>query len=496
MRSSAVYPGEGGYSRAGPVWSRPRYGIGDLIGLTLRQLPLMIVVFLALFVLGAGAALMLPKTYTAGASLFVRLGQEYVYEPRAGDAARGAIPAIDDVVQSEVAILNSRDLHLRVIRTLGLAAFDPELETRAQGGDAARALAEDQALRMMRQGLEVSTAPESGTMHLAFKHERPDSAALILNKLIETYLAYRLEVFADDGRRYSVQRTAIEDRLRNADDAYARFLQTNGIGDFAAAKAAATSTYQTVFGERASVQSLLEQSEGRLNTLRAQLAGVPPQITLQQDLNLSASDQLLQLRTEREQLLSRYLPTSQPVRDIEARIAQLDQYVQGGTSVGTRDMRLGPNPVWQDLEGARIREEAERDALVRRRAALDAQLAQLNARLAELTDLESRNVSLAAERDVLQSNIREFAAREAQTRASADLARAGDSNVVVIERAAPPSRGTSLKRPALALAFLFAAFTALCVGLGRVLMRRNFQTAGSAGRTLAMPVLAVAPDKR
>ena len=47
----------------------------------------------------------------------------------------------------------------------------------------------------------------------------------------------------------------------------------------------------------------------------------------------------------------------------------------------------------------------------------------------------------------------------------------------------------------MALAFLFAGFTALCVGLLRIFMRRGFVTPTSAGRTLQMPVLAVAPMK-
>ena len=45
------------------------------------------------------------------------------------------------------------------------------------------------------------------------------------------------------------------------------------------------------------------------------------------------------------------------------------------------------------------------------------------------------------------------------------------------------------------LAFLFAGFTALCVGLLRVFTRRGFTTPGSAARTLELPVLAVAPMK-
>ncbi|MGZ9114782.1 MAG: chain-length determining protein, partial [Brevundimonas sp.] len=68
-------------------------------------------------------------------------------------------------------------------------------------------------------------------------------------------------------------------------------------------------------------------------------------------------------------------------------------------------------------------------------------------------------------------------------------------NVTVIERAQAPTKGTSLKAPMLALAFLFAAFTALCVGLLRIFSRKGYVTPASTGRTLEMPVLAVAPMK-
>jgi hypothetical protein len=47
----------------------------------------------------------------------------------------------------------------------------------------------------------------------------------------------------------------------------------------------------------------------------------------------------------------------------------------------------------------------------------------------------------------------------------------------------------------LAAAFLFAGFTALCVGLLRVFLRKGYATPAAAGRTLELPVLAVAPMK-
>ena len=65
----------------------------------------------------------------------------------------------------------------------------------------------------------------------------------------------------------------------------------------------------------------------------------------------------------------------------------------------------------------------------------------------------------------------------------------------MIARAEAPTRGSSLKLPMLAAVILFAGFTALCVGLLRVFTRRGFTTPDSAGRTLELPVLAVAPVK-
>ena len=184
------------------------------------------------------------------------------------------------------------------------------------------------------------------------------------------------------------------------------------------------------------------------------------------------------------------------MREIENQIAQLQAYVGTGTAVGAKEVRTGPNPIWTELETTRINAQAERDALAARLAVLDRQVTDLRQRQARLTELESRNATLSGNREVLSASIREFQLRETQSRADNELVKAGADNVTVIERAQPPSKGKSLKLPLLIGAFLFAGFTALCVGLLRVFLRRGFATASTASRTLQLPVLAVAPMKR
>lgn len=471
--------------------ARPRYGVIDVVALLFRELALMTAIFVVILAIGAAVVMTMKKTYTAGASLFVGVGQEYVYQPRVGMGERAMPPSASEVAQSEAAILNSLEVKRRVVRALGVESFQggkPSTESPARQ--------EAAAIRAVATGLGVEVTPLSPVVGLSYKSADPAKSARVLNTVIDQYLTYRREVFQDRATSaIRTQRQTFEQELADADRAYEEFLRTNDIGDFATAKASLAGSYQAVFAERMAVQAQLRQAAQRVSTLAAQQARTPAEVALHQDLNVTAQDLILQLRTERESLLSRYLPDAQPVREIEGRIAQLQAYVGTGTAVGAKEVRTGPNPVWIELETTRVNAQAERDALGARLAVLNRQVADLKARQARLTELESRNSTLAGNREVLTASIREFQQRETQSRADNELVKAGADNVTVIERAQPPSKGKSLRVPLMVAVLAFAGFTALCVGLLRVFLRRGFTLPMTLSRTLQAPVLAVAPAK-
>ncbi len=470
--------------------TRPRYGVLDVVALLLREWMVMGAVFLAICAIGLGATFLLKKTYTAAASLFVGVGQEYVYQARVGTPQPSIPPSAAEVAQSEAAILNSLEVKQRVVRAMGIESFQDKPVTNPTAEDEAK------AVKAMTSALSVDITPLSPVIALSYKSDDPRRSAQVLNTVIDQYLTYRREVFQDRATpAIRSRREAFEDELETADRAYEEFLRSHQIGDFATARATLAASYQTIFTERLSVQAQLNQTAQRLTTLSNQLSNMDREIPLQQDLNVSAQDQILQLRTQREQLLSRYQADAAPVQEIEAQIRRLQTYVDTGTAVGAKEVRLGPNPVWVQLEAQRATTAAERDSLGARLAVLDRQLAEINQRQARLNDLESRNATLSGNREVLSQSVREFQLREAQSRADNELVTAGADNVTVIERAQPPAEGKSLKLPLLALVILFAGFTALSVGLLRVFLRRGVWTPSSAERTFGVPVLAVAPAK-
>ena len=474
------------------------YGFSDFASLLWRERFLMLAVFLAIAALGFGAALTMKKSYEAYSSLLVQLGEEYVYNPRVGDAGRGAAPTAGQIMQSELEILNSSAVKERVLQKVGLSRVYPEL-----GSDWAKADRTGQrqiwgaAVKQMESSLKVQSAPETSVVRLAFTHKDPMVAAEVLNTLVDEYMAYRKTVLVGgDIGPIDRQKRDFETRLAAAEEAYRNFLATNGIGDFDSEKASLAQVYGQLLTERYSIQAQLSETGGRLGVTTRQVSEAPPEIGLYQDADPAAATKLTQLNIERQDLLSRYRPDSQPVREQDQKIAALQALIAGGGAAGLSAKRTGINPVYQTLQTEKSQLEAQNSSLKERQAAVAAEIAEVDAKRQRMVTLEPQYQDLLRQRDALAANVKSFIAREQESQASRAIALGGDNSIRVVQRAYAPTKGKSLKTPVLAIALLFAGFAALSVGLLRIFLRRGFVTPDATARSLDLPVLAYAASKR
>ncbi|MBB3890378.1 uncharacterized protein involved in exopolysaccharide biosynthesis [Phenylobacterium haematophilum] len=485
---------------AGPgfAWAgRPRYALSDFPVLLWRERYLMAAIFLILFVLGVAAALTMKTSYEAYSSVLVRLGQEYVYEPRAGDAGRGAVLDSDAVIQSEIEILGAAPLKLRVIERLGLSRTYPDLaEKYAKATPAEKKTIMSMAIRAIEQNLKIETAPDTPIVRIGFSHKDPQAAALILNTLLEEYLIYRRTVLVDPSApALEQQRQLFETRLADADAAYEEFLTSNRIGDFVAEKASLSQLQAQIEQQKYQTDAQLQDRIGRLASLNAQLGQVSREVGIYRDISSAPGEKLVGLKVQREELLSRYRADARPVQELDAQIAQLEAGMAAGRTLGEGAKRIGVNPVFQTLQTEKIQLTSEVGALRRSQAELADQINRLTERRLKLTALEPRFQELSLNRDVLQTNVREFTVKEEQNRAAQEIAARSNDNIRIVQRAIPPIKGKSLRKPVVVLAFLFAGFTALCAGLLAMFLRPGLPTPQSASRTLDLPVLGAAPLK-
>ncbi|MGZ8370373.1 MAG: GumC family protein [Caulobacteraceae bacterium] len=476
----------------------PRFSPSDVFSGLRRELPLMLLVFLAVFAIGGGAALMLKKSYPANATIQVRLGQEYVYQPSLGDAARGATSTTDQMVQSELEILRSAELKERVIAKLGLGKVFPKLADKyAAGNIEERRKVMGEAVAAMEKQLKMTTAPQSSVVRLSYVDESPQRAANVLNAILDEYLSYRRTVLLDPSTGYlSDQRREFQTRLVQVNNDYQAFLDENGVTDFDAEKQSLNNLQASITDENYKVQARMREVQGRLGSMGAQSMELSPEVGLYRDTDPAAAQKLTQLQIELQGLLSRYKPNAQPVRDKQAQIAQAQAMAQRGQGEGAR--RFGVNPVFQTVQTEQIQLTAEAASLRQRGEALSGQLAQVGERRRLLTAIEPKYQDLARERDLLMENIKSLAQREQQSQAASAIALKSSDNIRVIERPVAPTKGTSLKKPAFILAFLFAAFTALCAGLLRWFLRRGPEprVTATSGRVIDLPVLVTVPYKQ
>ena len=484
-------------SRAGAFARvRVRYDVADIAALLARERGLMLGVFLVIALLGVAFALTLKTAYPAQSSILVRLGQEYVYQPSVGDAARGAVPENDQVVQSEVEILSSPQLKQQVINKIGLSRLYPGLAqamARAEPGE--RQAVAEKAVGVMEKALKIDTAPGAPVVRLSFTHTDPQVAAQTLNTLLDLYVGYRRTVLLDQTQPLEDQRRAFEARLAQADEAYENFLGSNNIGDFEAEKASLAQLQASLQQQKFAADASLKEKQGSLGALTVQTAQVAPEVGLYRDVDHQAQDKLTELKVQRGAMLGRYRPDAQPVKDLDNQIAVLEQGLSNGSLQGAGSRRVGINPVYQTVQADRLQVAAEVAALQQSSQALAQQINEVTERQLRLAQLEPQYQDLARDRDVLQNNVRDFTVKEQQSQATAAIARQSNDNISIVQRATPPVRGKSLRRPVLALALLLAVFTAICAGLVRILLRPGMPSAAAAGRTLDLPVLATAPAK-
>jgi uncharacterized protein involved in exopolysaccharide biosynthesis len=469
----------------------------DILAMLTREVWVMAVVFLVVFAIGAVVALKMPSAYTANASLLMQLNKDYVYRPLAGDAANGAIATIDQVVESEVEILNSTELKRRVIAKVGYRVvlpkspqyWDPRTGPQKQAADAA-------AIKVLQSGLEIATAPQNNVVRLTFKHADAQSASLILNTLIDEYQDYRTQVYGDTmGPELARQKASFDQQLIVADRAYQDFLAANGVGDFDAAKTTYAKIYDQVTADLYVARSLMAQDQAKYADVKGNLARLSPEMSVERDLDLSIPSRILALQSQRQELLAKYLPTAQPVKDLDGQIASLQALMSSGKGIGEKDHKMGSNPVYQDLLTQRLNLEADMASLQGRIQQGEAQADQVTHRMQSLLGVEAQYNNLAAERDALQKNIAAFTQRIQENQAQQQMTRGAADAVRVVEKASLPDKPKSLKKVVLILAFLFAVFTALCAGLLRVFTRRGFASAAMASRALDLPVLAQATMK-
>ena len=432
----------------------PHIRIGEMLRVFARQLPWVAVAF----GIGAVGAWYLTKdikrSYTGEARVLVQLGSEYVYDPVAGGAQSGLLLTPDHIVLNETSIMTSedviRDVMGQAIDLYGWAELDPASAAKA---NSAPGEARAEFLRFFERNFAAAPRAKSSVIDMTFEHESPEIAVWTVNAFMDTYQAKRRELFVTgEVDMIAERRRAAESQLSQNEREIASFLRNNNVSDFDSERKGATERTEDLKAELNTLRANIREAEVSLQEVEDQLRATPETIDLYVDDR--AAQRVAQAQLELKQLLARYLPTSDPVRQKEVEIAELQslQAANGGRATGGR--RVGPNPVRQELTTRRNTLQAQADALREKEVVIQQQLNGADAKTRRLRDLSPRFENLLRERDTLQTRLRGLNTKEQEALVAAQQAQSASENVREITRATTARKGRNMRAILFVLACL------------------------------------------
>ena len=407
----------------------------DLVAFVWTQKLFAILVALLVFIpLAFFAFIAIKPTYEASSRLLVIQDED---DLTPGAAGSGGAFTLDQVMESEAEILDSDAV--RRLALQGRAGLVSPLQ-----------------LRALREGFSVSRAPNSSVLLAQFEDPDADVAANTLNAIIDAYLAYRVELLiGGPGGAIDERLQAAEAEAARAEAALRDFLNRHDISDFATEREAVLERIGDLQARLLSAEAEAQSARSFAGSLSQRLREIPQTIELY--VENSVTGQLLELQVRRQELLARYQPDAPPVQAVEREIAALDGFIESGGAEGQGQRRTGANPVWQALEGERLQQDAFANSQTQLARALRTQLGQARAEADRLRTLAPDHDRLSRAVEARAEAARRLSIQAADASARRNAPAGAADAVRVVERATPPAEASSLFKPVLAAAFVFAA---------------------------------------
>jgi uncharacterized protein involved in exopolysaccharide biosynthesis len=471
-----------------------KFNLVQLLDIAFKRKLMILSVVMVTSIVSVLASLANPPNYESSAVLMVNVGREYIYRPEIGDPAyvNSHSYRLEEMVNSEIQILSSRDVKEQVIKTLGIANMYPDLLDKKNPLEL--------AVAAFSESLDVKSIADSNIIRLYFDHQDPVVAAKALNLLIDVFNQKHLQVYENSQVPFlEGQLKAVETQMNSAEEALEKFKQQNAVYNI-------EKQTELLLGQRSDLERALNGVENQLKeieqkdlALQAQMSQIPKNIPIYTEAktdDTESATRLLQLQIEEQQLLSKYTENSRPVQNIRDEIKSIKNLIasQSGTTTGM--VRTGKNPVLESLELESIRSKASLQSLTAKRDVIKQQIEDISGQLKNIDAKQNELRELNLKVDVAMKNRTALIEKLQEARSQSALDRTKSSSIRVVESAEVPIKAIGLSTK---LRLLLAAFFGLVAGFGLALIaeftQHRLSNAYAVEQRLQLPVLTVLPER-
>jgi chain length determinant protein tyrosine kinase EpsG len=432
---------------------------------------------LLLFVLTVGSAvavsLLLPKQYTATASVLI----DFKPDPVTAMIYGGLPPP--SVMGTQVEVLQSERVVRRVIRNLKLTE-SPQVREQWLAATAGKGSIETWLLDTFQKRLDVKPSREAGVISISYRAPDPNFAAGVANAFIQAYLETNLALRVDPAKQYSAffddRAKVARDALEKAQSQLSAFQKANGIVATDERLDVETSRLSELSSQAVMLQALSSEASSRQAQARGGSADKMQEV-LNNPLISTLKADLSRTEARLQELNSRLGQDHPQVMEAKANIDSLRSKVEAETQRVTGSVGVSDTIARQRGADVRAALEAQRSKVLQMKAARDEGAVLLR----DVEGAQRAHDAVVARFN--QSTL------ESQTT---------QSNVSPLTVAEPPLEASSPKVLLnTALGVLLGALLAVGGVLMLELMNRRVRSSEDVSVTLGLPMLGVlAPARR
>lgn len=479
--------------------------------------------------------LLMPDVYLSSAKLMVRLGRENVtLDPT---ATTGQVLAIgqerENEINSELEILNSRELAERVVEEIGahniLSASNeppgpddsllkklrhslrtvfglPMIALSRLGAAPAPPTPDqqirerDQAVRRLIRDLKVEAMKKSSILSVSYVSENPNIAREVVAKLIHCYQEKHINAHRTSGsyQFFSEQTEQLRAQIAQTEEALKNIKSQTGMASFVEQRRILLDRIGDQQRDYEQTDSAAAASAARISDLERTLASLPPTLQKEETTGFpnSAADELRkrlnELQLREQELLSTFTEKSVPVQEARRQIKEAESLLLKAQQ--TRQVTKGINSTYQQLQLELMSERAHLSSLRAKAETLAQQLAKAQEELRLVNETEIRMSDLERNLEIQRANYRKYLESLEQTRIDQALEMEKISNISIVQAPYLPVQPI---RPNKKLNFLLGLFLGTFGGVGVAIisefMDHSLKRPEDVEDVLHLPLLAAIP---
>jgi uncharacterized protein involved in exopolysaccharide biosynthesis len=470
----------------------------DFLYVIFKHKAKILTIFLAIVVTVTIGSFVMDPTYEATSKILVKIGRENVYTNTTQSSGGSNQLVIDtgreERINSEVELLKGRALIGKVIADIGVQNIYPDsdpgllkpvLETLKQLLGRKQLSATDSAIILVQKKLEVEAVKKSDVITITFQHKDPDMAAQVVNRLIDRFIEYHVQVHQQPQSYgfFDEQVKLQSDQLKNSESEFQAYRSKTNVAALKEQRELLLKQISEIEMNLAKTRSEISENEGKLAALKTRPSGSEGTAQFGQETELnpySTSDprsKLTQLRSKEADLLNKFTETNHQVVSVRREIAETEQFLAKQEKTYHEKALLTINHTLKSLR-------AKEASLNKDMAKYEKELVRINSTEMRLTELE-RNLN------VNEENYKLYVKKMEEARVSNAMDKEQMVNISIAEQALPPVKPAKPKILLnIILSIVLGAVSGLGVAFFSEYLAHTFNNPEDVERHLGLPVLS------